>query len=139
MLGFTKRAFSVDSKWYSGRADIATFELDELPATKLRALYQRHKGRDLFDLAMELADERSDAARIAASFREYMKREGGPVTRAMFERNLGGKIDDAQFNADMSAILRLGFEWRPWEAARTVSERLVSLLPGEPWKGETDG
>ena len=139
VLGFTKRAFSVDSRWYSGRADIATFELDELLATKLRALYQRRKGRDLFDLAMGLADERSDAARIAASFRENMEREGGPVTRAMFERNLGGKIGDAQFNADMSAILRPGFEWRPWEAARTVSERLVSLLPGEPWKGETDG
>ena len=125
VLGFTKRTFSVDSRWYSGRAD--------------RALYQRRKGRDLFDLARGLTDERTDAARIAASFREYMEREGGPVTRAMFERNLGGKIGDAQFNADMSAILRPGFVWRPWEAARTVSERLISHLPGEPWKGETDG
>ena len=68
-----------------------------------------------------------------------MEREGGPVTRAMFERNLEGKIDDAHFNADMSALLRPGFEWRPREAARTVSERLISLLPGEPWKGETGG
>ena len=68
-----------------------------------------------------------------------MEREGGPVTRAMFERNLGRKIGDAQFNADMSALLRSGFEWRPREAARTVSERLISLLPGEPWKGEADG
>ena len=125
--------------WYSGRAEIGTFELDELLATKLRALYQRRKGRDLFDLAMGLADGRSDAGRIAAAFREYMDREGAPVTRAMFERNLAGKIGDAQFNADMSALLRPGFEWRPEEAARTVSERLISLLPGEPWKGETDG
>ena len=39
-----------------------------------------------------------------------MESEGGPVTRAMFERNLGRKIGDAQFNADMSAILRLGFD-----------------------------
>ena len=36
----------------------------------------------------------------------------------------------------MSALLRPGFEWRPEEAARTVSERLIPLLPGEPWKGE---
>ena len=139
VLGFTKRTFSVDSRWYSGRADISIFELDELLATKLRALYQRRKGRDLFDLAMGLADERSDAARIADSFREYMEHEGGSVTRAMFERNLEGKIGDAQFNADMSATLRPGFEWQPREAARTVSERLISLLPGEPWKSETDG
>ena len=139
VLGFAKRALSVESRWYSGLAEIKTFELDELLATKMRALYQRRKGRDLFDLAMGLADERSDAARIADSFREYMDREAGPVTRAMFERNLEGKIDDAQFNADMGAMLRPGFEWRPEEAARTVSERLISLLPGEPWKGETDG
>ena len=138
VMGFTRRAFSVDSRWYSGRADIATFELDELLATKLRALYQRRKGRDLFDLATGLADERSDAGRIAAAFREYMDREGGPVTRALFERNLAGKIGDAQFNADMSALPRPGFEWRPAEAARVVSERLISLLPGEPWKGETE-
>ncbi len=51
VLGFTKRPFSVESRWYSGRADISTFELDELLATKMRALYQRRKGRDLFDLA----------------------------------------------------------------------------------------
>ena len=139
VLDLTKRAFSVESRWYSGRADIVTFELDELLATKLRALYQRRKGRDLFDLAMGLADERSDAARIVASFREYMEREGRPVTRAMVERNLGGKITDAQFNADMSALLRPGFEWRPSQAARTVSERLISHLPGEPWKGASDG
>ena len=139
VFGFTRRAFSVASRWYSGTADIATFELDELLATKLRALYQRRKGRDLFDLATGLDDERSDAERIVAGFREYMEREGGPVTRAMFERNLAGKLGDPQFRADMSALLRPGYEWRPAKAARTVSERLVSLLPGEPWKGEMDG
>ena len=136
VLDFTERPFSVESRWYSGQADITTFELDELLATKMRALYQRRKGRDLFDLAM--GDTRSNPGRIAAAFREYMDREGGPVTRSMFERNLAGKIDDAQFNADMSALLRPGFEWRPAEAARTVSEQLISLLPGEPWKRETE-
>ncbi|MDE2790749.1 MAG: nucleotidyl transferase AbiEii/AbiGii toxin family protein [Paracoccaceae bacterium] len=136
VCGFTRRVFSVESRWYSGRADITTFELDELLATKLRALYQRRKGRDLFDLAMGLADERSDASRIATAFRKYMKRGGAVVTRAMFERILAGKVGDSQFNADMSALLRPGFEWRPEEAARTVSDRLIPLLPGEPWKEE---
>ena len=139
VLGFSKRPFSVESRWYSGQADIATFELDELLATKMRALYQRRKGRDLFDLATGLADGGSDARRIAAAFQKYMDREGGPITRAMFEWNLAGKIGDAQFNADMGALLRPGFKWHPEEAAQTVSEQLVSLLPGEPWKGETDG
>ncbi len=138
VLGFTKRPFPVRSRWYSGRAEITTFELDELLATKMRALYQRSKGRDLFDLAMGIANGRSDAGRIVAAFRKYMERERRPVTRAMFERNLAGKIGNTQFNADMSALLRPGFEWQPAEAARTVYEQLISLLPGEPWKGETE-
>ena len=138
MLDFTERPFSVESRWYSGQADITTFELDELLATKMRALYQRRKGRDLFDLAMGLGDARSNPERIAAAFREHMDHEGGPVTRAMFERNLAGKTGDAQFNADMSALLRPEFEWRSAEAAKTVSEQLISLLPGEPWKQRTD-
>ncbi len=67
-LGFAKRAFSVDSRWYTGTADILSFELDELLATKLRALYQRRKGRDLFDLAIGLGDKRSNAGEIVAAF-----------------------------------------------------------------------
>ena len=139
VLDFTKRPFSVESRWYSGWADITTFELDELLATKMQALYQRRNGRDLFDLPKGLADGRSGAGWIAAAFQEYMDRGGGPVTRAMFESNVAGKIGDAQFNADMSALLRPGFEQQPADAARTVSAELISLLSGEPWKGETDG
>ena len=136
VFGYTRRSFSAVSRWYSGTAEVVTFELDELLATKLRALYQRRKGRDLFDLATGLADERSSAERIVAAFREYMGRDGHQVTRAMFERNLADKLGDRQFGADMSALLRPGYEWQPTQAARTVSERLISLLPGDPWKGE---
>ena len=136
-LGFTKRTFSVDSRWYSGTVDITTFALDELLATKFRALYQRCKGRDLFDLVIGLDDEKSNARKIVAAFQEYMDREGGPVTRAMFERNLAGKLLSPQFNADMSALLRPGFEWQPAEAAQTVARRLIPLLPGKFWKGRT--
>ncbi len=137
-FGFTGRPFSVESRWYSESADVTTFELDELLATKLRALYQRKKGRDLFDVATGLGDDRSDPGRIVSAFREYMDRDGHRVTRAMFERNLAGKLGDPQFGADMSALLTKGYEWRPVEAARMVSERLIGLLPGDAWKGEID-
>ncbi len=101
VFGFAKRSFSVQSRWYSGVAHIKTFELDELMATKLRALYQRKKARDLFDVATGIADERCDPRRIVSAFREYMDRDGSPVTRAMFERNLMGKLGDPQFSAGM--------------------------------------
>src|SRR5690606_25421173 len=42
--------FKVESEWFSGEAKIRTYNINELLGTKLRALYQRKKGRDLFDL-----------------------------------------------------------------------------------------
>lgn len=50
VLGYIRQSFSVKSRWFSGTAAIPTYQLDELLGTKLRALYQRKKGRDLFDL-----------------------------------------------------------------------------------------
>jgi len=41
--------FRVDSSWFTGSADVLTFTLDEVVATEFRALFQRSKGRDLFD------------------------------------------------------------------------------------------
>jgi integrase len=50
----TEAGRSADSKWFQGSARIVTYELEESLATKRRALYQRRKGRDLFDLAVAL-------------------------------------------------------------------------------------
>ncbi len=41
------KVFSIDSAWFQGRSEIPTYKLEELLGTKLRALYQRKKGRDL--------------------------------------------------------------------------------------------
>ncbi|HWX44740.1 MAG TPA: nucleotidyl transferase AbiEii/AbiGii toxin family protein [Solirubrobacteraceae bacterium] len=51
---YIKRSYAVQSRWWSGAAQVPRFELGELLATKLRALYQRRKGRDLFDLWVAL-------------------------------------------------------------------------------------
>jgi len=37
--------YAIDSPWFKGNCTIATYEIEELVATKLRALYQRRKGR----------------------------------------------------------------------------------------------
>lgn len=54
VLGPRKARFQIDSPWHSGAADVLTYEPEELLGTKLRALYQRKKGRDLFDLSEAL-------------------------------------------------------------------------------------
>ena len=45
-----REPFAVDSSWLKGACEVLTYELAELTGMKLRAVYQRRKGRDLFDL-----------------------------------------------------------------------------------------
>ena len=49
-LGLVQVPFSFNNRWVSGSCNITTYKLEELLGTKMRALYQRKKGRDLFDL-----------------------------------------------------------------------------------------
>lgn len=44
VFGYRTRRFAVATRWFTGRASVRTYEL---LATKLRALYQRRRGRDL--------------------------------------------------------------------------------------------
>lgn len=136
LFGFSKAPFRVSSRWFEGTAAIPTYELDELLGTKLRALYQRRKGRDLFDLATALQSPGVDPARVVAAFSTYMDHGGHRVTRALFEQNIEAKLRNRQFTADIGPLLAPGYRWNMEDAARTVSSRLIALLPGEPWKGE---
>jgi predicted nucleotidyltransferase component of viral defense system len=72
VFGIRTHPFEVQSRWFTGAAELHTYDLDELMGTKLRALYQRKKGRDLFDLALALAHDGASAERIVASFLRYM-------------------------------------------------------------------
>jgi predicted nucleotidyltransferase component of viral defense system len=126
--GFRRAPFSIASRWFAGACEINTYDLDELLGTKLRALYQRRKGRDLFDMAMALA-RGADPARIIAAFRRYMTEGGHHVTRAAFEENLTAKLDDKRFTSDMPPLLAAGTKWDAHEAAALVFDRLCPLLP----------
>ncbi|MGY4752605.1 nucleotidyl transferase AbiEii/AbiGii toxin family protein [Pannonibacter sp. Q-1] len=133
--GFKKLPFSVSSRWFEGACEIATYELDELLGTKLRALYQRKKGRDLFDLAVALEQNDADPERIVQTFSSYMEHGGQTITRALFEQNMHQKRSDPQFTADIGPLLANGYAWDFESAAAKVQSALIERLPGEPWKG----
>jgi predicted nucleotidyltransferase component of viral defense system len=138
VYGLKELPFSVESRWFSGSCSIHSYELDELLATKLRALYQRTQGRDLFDIATALKDKSADANRIVAAFLEYMEHEGHKITRAQFEENFALKLRDPEFMADIGPLLAPEYHWEPEEEAAVVSSRLIELLPGDPWKGDRE-
>lgn len=134
-LGLLRVPFRMDTRWFSGGADITTFALDELLGTKLRALYQRKKGRDLFDLALALELLAVEPARLIACFQRCMMEEGHAVSRAQFEANLNQKAADSDFRGDIAPLLRPGVTWDFDAALEKVLTAIVILLPGEPWKG----
>lgn len=136
LFGLTTIPFSVASGWFAGDCKTVTFTLDELLGTKLRALYQRKKARDLYDLATALRITDTDPARIVATFAKYMSDEGHHVTRAMFEQNLAAKRQDPRFREADSTVLAMGQGWDIDMAMRSVLEKIVTRLPGEPWTGE---
>ncbi len=135
VFGLDRKRFAVSSPWYSGEAAVPVYRLDELLGTKLRALYQRKKGRDLFDLATALIRGEASEDRILESFQRYMEHVGSKVSRAQFEANLAAKAQDRAFIEDLDPLLALDSVWDFTAAIRLVSERLVARLPGEPWKG----
>jgi predicted nucleotidyltransferase component of viral defense system len=110
-------------------AALPTYDLDELLGTKLRALYQRRKGRDLFDIATAISRRAVDPARIVAAFRRYMDEGGHHVTRAELEENLAAKLKDKRFLSDLPPLLAAGQIWNAAQAAALVVERLCPLLP----------
>ncbi|RWJ32030.1 nucleotidyl transferase AbiEii/AbiGii toxin family protein [Mesorhizobium sp.] len=133
--GFKKLPFNVSSRWFEGTCEIPTYELDELLGTKLRALYQRKKGRDLFDLAVALAQDGVNPERIVKAFGSYMEHGGHTVTRALFEQNMHQKRGDPQFTADIGPLLASGYSWDFDEAAAVIQSALIERLLGEPSRG----
>jgi len=136
-LGFTTTRLAIGSDWYTGAAHITTYDLDELLGTKFRALYQRKKGRDLFDLALGL-DGGANPSRVIACFDRYLEEGGHRVSRAQFERNLHEKRTDPLFRGDVAPLLRPGLAWDPDAALDQVLKTLVALLPGGPLRGTAE-
>jgi predicted nucleotidyltransferase component of viral defense system len=137
VYGIAPVPFSVSSRWFEQSCEIPTYALDELLGTKLRALYQRRKGRDLFDLSTALAGGGASPQRIIESFQAYMEHGGHAVSRAEFEENLATKLQDRRFADDIGPLLAYGHKWELDAMARRVSDTLISRLPGEPWQGGT--
>lgn len=83
VLGYQQFPFSVNSSWFNGTCNITTYKLEELLGTKLRSLYQRRKGRDLYDMHKALAEIPDlNKESILLSYQECMQFSGRASTNA---------------------------------------------------------
>jgi predicted nucleotidyltransferase component of viral defense system len=134
VLGYEQFQFEMVSRWHTGAASISTYGIDELLGTKLRALYQRKKGRDLFDLWHTAASVEVSPETIVSCFLRYLEHEEHHVSRAEFEMNLFEKLSDRRFLDDMAPLLTTVSSWDYRAAARYVLQSLAPLMPGEVWQ-----
>lgn len=125
-----KIPFGVSSSWFSGNCSITTYRLEELLGTKLRALYQRRKGRDLYDLYMAILSHPAlDSELILRCYSAYMSFSvKNPPTSKEFVRNMEEKMNNIEFLGDTKGLLRPDENYDPYEAWEIVKTELVEKL-----------
>jgi len=136
LYGTKQYPFEVDSSWHQVKTDISSFEPEELLGTKLRALLQRRKNRDLFDLHEGLRQLSMDPDKLIACFEHYLALEGTPITRANAEQRMLEKLRRS-LTDDIAPLLPAGIRFDDddaMEAFNHVWRELIVRIKGDPWK-----
>ena len=106
-LGWEKKNFSVQSRWFDGKCALTTYQLEELIGTKIRALYQRRKGRDLYDLYLALTKANLASKTALQCYHRYIAFSTGNVpSQIEFIQNLELKLQDDYFVGDIAGLIR---------------------------------
>ncbi|MBI2319351.1 MAG: nucleotidyl transferase AbiEii/AbiGii toxin family protein, partial [Betaproteobacteria bacterium] len=136
LLGTKLYPFGVKGDWYEGKTEILSFEPEELFGTKLRALLQRRRSRDLFDLHQGLEQLGLVPGKVIACFDHYLALEGRPITRAMAEQRMLEKLTRS-LTEDVAPMLPAGVRWSEEDAIHAferVWNELIVRIDGEGWK-----
>lgn len=128
--GYTQFPFEVKSSWFNGSCDLTTYQLEELLGTKLRALYQRSKGRDLYDMYIALTQRPDlDIEALLHSYREYMQFSvETPPSQREYILNMEAKMQDPEFLGDTTALLRPDVPYDPHKAYELVRAKLIERI-----------
>lgn len=121
--------FEMKNGWFSGSTSITTYEVHELLGTKLRALYQRRKGRDLFDLYYASQKIPFDADKILEVYQKYMDFVvTKPPTYKEFIMNLDGKQNNPEFTGDIEGLLREGVDYDESKAFEWIRNEVLEKM-----------
>jgi len=113
--------------------EIVSYNINEMLATKMRALFQRKKGRDLVDRYWALSVRSAlpvSVAEILQAFDHYMQAEGELVPREKFIAHVRQCLADrAGFCTDLVSFLRRDLIYDPDIAGALIERDLLGLLP----------
>ena len=136
LYGLRTYPFEVTSDWHTATTDIVSFEPEELFGTKLRALLQRNKNRDLFDLNAGLLQLGPSCDRVIACFQHYLAQQGQSISRANAEERMLRKLNGS-LTEDIAPLLPAGVTF---DAAAAIAAfgrvwaELIARIPGDSWK-----
>lgn len=128
--------FAMENPWHEAEALVATYTPDELFSTKLRALLQREKNRDLFDLYHGLDQLELDPMRVVSGLEYYLAQQGLSINRANAEERMLRKLTRSLVE-DIQPLLPPGIvfdEGLALEAFERVWRELIACMKGEPWR-----
>ena len=129
LLGLKEIPCKVENTWFTGECNLTGYELEELLGTKLRALYQRRKGRDLFDLYWALTNHEVNTEKVIQCYKAYMDFSvDNPPTKKQFLANMEEKMNDKEFLQDIHSILRAEVVYDNLEAWEVVRKELIEKL-----------
>jgi predicted nucleotidyltransferase component of viral defense system len=130
VLGWTDFPYKVESDWFHGQCKIRTYSINELLGTKLRALYQRSKGRDLFDLYYARVNLELNLDEILECFYKYIEFATGKraPSKKEFLQNIEAKEKDPNFSGDMEALLRPEIEYNQPKAFEWLKTEIIERM-----------
>lgn len=91
-------------------------------------MYQRSKGRDLFDMWWAITQTNVDTSSILEAWHFYMKHEGHSISKQDFMENMEKKIADKDFAGDMNGLLRSSLEYNAQKAYQFINENLLEKI-----------
>lgn len=136
LQGVVHMPFAMDNPWHKAEVELATYTPDELFSTKLRALLQREKNRDLFDLHHGLDQLKLDPGQVVAGCEYYLAEQDLAISRANAEERMLKKLTRSLIE-DIHPLLPPGVTFDEGTALRAferVWRDLIARMKGEPWK-----
>jgi len=122
IFGAQEIPYKVENGWFSGKCNVSGFIIEELLGSKLKALYGRKKGRDLFDLYWAFKYLNIDIEKLLyCNKKHYENAEQKPPTNKQFLQNMEEKLNDVEFINDLFPVIKSDIEYNiatAWEIVR---------------------
>lgn len=133
VFGYQKMPYKVESRWFAGQGNLVTYSIEELLGSKIRALFQRKKGRDLFDIWYCFKQHDVDIDKVLQAFSAFIKHDRLVISREEYLDNVNAKLSDPDFQNDLTGLIRPGIEFdfnKSWDFLKTDLFLKMNLITG---------